>query len=109
MRWASITSGLRPALTDRVPRARAPLVPQDVAVPNRVGREDNEYGELAVDFYGTSYVADPLGNFAGGKGSSTSEELLLRDLDMDLIRKVRNAWQFYRGRRPEAYGAIVAP
>ncbi|MCX4767945.1 acyltransferase [Streptomyces sp. NBC_01275] len=80
-----------------------------VAVPNRVGREDNEYGELAVDFYGTSYVADPLGNFVGEKGSSTSEELLLRDLDMDLIRKVRNDWQFYRDRRPEAYGAIVAP
>ncbi len=30
-----------------------------VAVPNRVGRENNEFGDEAVDFYGTSYVVDP--------------------------------------------------
>lgn len=80
-----------------------------VVVPNRVGLEDNEYGELAVDFYGTSYVADPRGNYVGERGSSEQEELLIRDLDLDLIREVRNEWQFYRDRRPDAYGAIVAP
>ena len=32
-----------------------------VLQPNRVGREDNEYGDLAVDFYGTSQVIDPRG------------------------------------------------
>lgn len=80
-----------------------------VVVPNRVGREDNEYGELAVDFYGTSYVADPRGNFVGERGSSSQEELLIRDLEMDLIREVRNEWQFYRDRRPDSYSAITAP
>lgn len=80
-----------------------------VVVPNRVGREDNEYGELAVDFYGTSYVADPRGNFVGERGSSGQEELLIRDLEMDLIREVRNEWQFYRDRRPDSYSAITAP
>lgn len=80
-----------------------------VVVPNRVGREDNEYGELAVDFYGTSYVADPRGNFVGERGSSSAEELLVRDLDLDLVREVRNEWQFYRDRRPDAYGALTAP
>lgn len=80
-----------------------------VVVPNRVGREDNEYGELAVDFYGTSYVADPRGNFVGERGSSNGEELLIRDMNLDLIREVRNEWQFYRDRRPDTYGQIVAP
>lgn len=80
-----------------------------VCVPNRVGREDNEFGDRAVQFYGTSYVADPRGNFVGDKASSEHEELLVRDLDLDLVRQVRNDWQFYRDRRPEAYGVITAP
>ncbi|RZS91085.1 N-carbamoylputrescine amidase [Motilibacter rhizosphaerae] len=80
-----------------------------VAVPNRVGREDNEYGDDAVDFYGTSYVVDPQGNFVGEKGSSEKEELLIRDIDLSMIRKVRNDWQFYRDRRPDAYGELVEP
>lgn len=80
-----------------------------VIVPNRVGREDNEYGELAVDFYGTSYVADPRGNYVGERGSSDSEGVLVRDLNLDLIREVRNEWQFYRDRRPDTYDSIVAP
>ena len=80
-----------------------------VCVPNRVGREDNEYGDLAVDFYGTSFVVDPRGNYVGERGSGTAEELLVRDLDMDLVRTARDEWQFYRDRRPDAYGDLVKP
>ena len=80
-----------------------------VAAPNRVGREDNEYGDLAVDFYGSSQVLDPRGNLVGALGSATDEEVVIRDLDLDLIRQVRNDWQFYRDRRPESYTAITAP
>ena len=32
-----------------------------VAAPNRVGREDNEYGDLAVTFYGSQPVRRPAG------------------------------------------------
>ncbi|WP_432507276.1 nitrilase-related carbon-nitrogen hydrolase [Kineococcus arenarius] len=80
-----------------------------VCVPNRVGREDNEYGDQAVDFYGTSYVVDPRGNYVGDRASSTEEELLVRDLDLDLVRAARDDWQFYRDRRPDAYGSLVTP
>ncbi|GAA0310078.1 nitrilase-related carbon-nitrogen hydrolase [Kineococcus aurantiacus] len=80
-----------------------------VCVPNRVGREDNEYGDQAVDFYGTSYVVDPRGNYVGDRASSTDEELLVRDLDLSLVREARDEWQFYRDRRPDAYGPLVAP
>ncbi|WP_432523892.1 nitrilase-related carbon-nitrogen hydrolase [Kineococcus sp. SYSU DK006] len=80
-----------------------------VAVPNRVGAETGEFGDDAVAFYGTSYVVDPQGNFVGQKASGTEEELLIRDLDMDLIRRARTDWQFYRDRRPDSYGDLVRP
>jgi N-carbamoylputrescine amidase len=80
-----------------------------VAAPNRVGREDNEYGDLAVTFYGTSQFADPQGNFVGERGSNEQEEVVIRDLDLDMIRQVRNQWQFYRDRRPDSYSAITKP
>lgn len=80
-----------------------------VLQPNRVGREDNEYGELAVDFYGTSQVIDPRGNWVGERGSETSEELLIRDLEMDLVKEMRDDWQFYRDRRPDSYTQIAKP
>ena len=28
-------------------------------------------------------------------------------MDLDLIREVRNVWQFFRDRRPETYGAVT--
>jgi N-carbamoylputrescine amidase len=41
-------------------------------------------------------------------GTRDQDELIVADLDMDKIREVRNTWQFFRDRRPDAYGAIVA-
>jgi beta-ureidopropionase len=35
--------------------------------------------------------------------------VLLRDIDLDQIRAVRERWQFFRDRRPDAYGRVVAP
>jgi beta-ureidopropionase len=72
---------------------------------NRVGTEplgDN-------DFYGSSYFVDPRGQFVGEQASDTEEELVIRDLDLDLIDEVRKQWAFYRDRRPDAYDELVAP
>ncbi|WP_150249619.1 nitrilase-related carbon-nitrogen hydrolase [Nocardiopsis deserti] len=74
-----------------------------VAAINRVGVE--EYGDN--DFYGTSYFADPRGQFVGDVASDTSAELVVRDLDLDLVDEVRQQWAFYRDRRPDAYGPLV--
>jgi N-carbamoylputrescine amidase len=41
-------------------------------------------------------------------GARDQDELVVADLDMDMIREVRNTWQFFRDRRPDAYDAIVA-
>ena len=72
---------------------------------NRVGTED--LGEN--DFYGTSYFADPEGKFVGDTADDHGAELVVRDLDLDLLVEVRNRWQFYRDRRPEAYGELTRP
>jgi len=34
---------------------------------------------------------------------------LIRDLEMDMVREMRDDWQFYRDRRPDSYAEIVAP
>jgi len=71
---------------------------------NRVGIEplgDN-------DFYGTSYFVNPRGQYVGERASGEKEELIVRDLDLDLIEETRNQWAFYRDRRPDTYTMIAA-
>jgi N-carbamoylputrescine amidase len=41
-------------------------------------------------------------------GKRDQDDIVIADLDLDMIREVRNTWQFFRDRRPESYGAIVA-
>lgn len=77
-----------------------------VGTINRVGQE-RDFGPN--EYYGSSYFCDPRGQFVGDLASEKDEELLIRDLNLGLVREVRNTWQFYRDRRPESYGAIVAP
>lgn len=73
---------------------------------NRVGIE-SDFGEN--DFYGTSYFVDPEGKFVGETGHDHDPELVVRDLDLGLLDTVRDRWQFYRDRRPDAYGDLTAP
>ncbi|MCU1431394.1 MAG: Nitrilase/cyanide hydratase and apolipoprotein N-acyltransferase [Actinotalea sp.] len=80
-----------------------------VATNNRVGSETNEYGDEAVPFYGSSYVVGPDGNVIGDVGSTTEPQLLVREIDLSEVRTVRERWQFYRDRRPDAYSPVVAP
>ncbi len=60
------------------------------------------------EFYGTSYFADPRGQIVK-EASRNNDEVLIADMDFDMIREVRNVWQFYRDRRPETYGDLTAP
>ena len=72
---------------------------------NRVGTE--EPWNLGR-FYGSSYFVDPTGRIIA-RASEDADELLVADLDLSMIDKVRATWQFYRDRRPDAYAGIVAP
>ncbi len=70
---------------------------------NRVGTEplgDN-------DFYGSTYFVDPRGQQVGEPASDTEDEVIVRDLDLDLVEEVRQQWAFYRDRRPDVYGPLV--
>ncbi len=70
---------------------------------NRPGTEPPwNFGE----FYGTSYFCDPRGQIMA-EGSRTDDDLVIADMDFDMIREVRNTWQFFRDRRPETYEEIV--
>ncbi|GIU93271.1 MAG: hydrolase [Acidimicrobiia bacterium] len=76
-----------------------------VAAINRVGKEP--FGDN--DYYGSSYFVDPRGQIVEGEASDTEEELVVRDLDLDMIDEVRRVWAFYRDRRPDMYGDLVRP
>src|SRR5947209_3073319 len=58
------------------------------------------------EFYGQSYFCDPRGQMLA-VGKRDADDIVIADLDLDLIREVRNVWQFFRDRRPESYGAIT--
>ncbi|KJK42032.1 acyltransferase [Lentzea aerocolonigenes] len=76
-----------------------------VGAINRVGVEplgDNE-------FYGQTYFVSPRGQLVGEAASDTEEELVVRDLDLDLLTEVRDTWAFYRDRRPDTYEGLVTP
>ena len=75
-----------------------------VGAINRVGKEP--LGD--DDFYGQSYFVDPEGQFVGEVGDAYKPDLIVRDLDLDKVREVRDRWAFYRDRRPDAYDEIVA-
>lgn len=73
-----------------------------VGAINRVGFEEPwKTGK----YYGSSYFCDPRGNILA-QASEDKDEIVVADLDLDMIREVRNIWQFFRDRRPETYGDI---
>jgi beta-ureidopropionase len=75
-----------------------------VGAINRVGVEGPwNMGE----FYGQSYLVDPRGSFVA-MGSRDKDEVVIGVMDREVIREVRNTWQFFRDRRPDSYDSLVA-
>ena len=76
-----------------------------VGAINRVGTEAPwNIGK----FYGTSYFVNPRGQILA-EASEDGDDLVVADLDLGLIDEVRQTWQFYRDRRPDAYSELVRP
>ncbi len=74
-----------------------------VATINRVGIEAPwNTGR----FYGSSYICNPKGEIIA-KGSENKDETIVADVDLDMIKEVRQLWQLYRDRRPETYNKLV--
>ena len=74
-----------------------------IGAVNRVGWEAPwNIGE----FYGNSYVVNPRGQIEA-KASQDQDELLVHEIDLDMVREVRNLWQFFRDRRPDVYDPLI--
>ena len=76
-----------------------------VAVVNRVGHEIPPEGGPGLEFWGSSFVADPFG-IVIAEASSDREEILVAKVDLARIEEVRRNWPFLRDRRIDAYGGI---
>ena len=72
----------------------------NVVAVNRVGRE----GKL--QFWGQSFVADSFGKVLK-RASGKKEEILMVSVDLSMNKKIRNAWGFFRNRRPDTYSLIA--
>ena len=74
-----------------------------IGAVNRVGTEAPwNIGK----FYGSSYFVDPRGQILAC-ASEDNDELVVATLELDMIEEVRRTWQFFRDRRPDAYGPLV--
>jgi N-carbamoylputrescine amidase len=76
-----------------------------VAVVNRVGHEIPPEGGPGLEFWGSSFVADPFG-VVMAEASTDKEEILVAKVDLGRIEEVRRNWPFLRDRRIDAYGGI---
>ena len=75
-----------------------------VAVVNRVGHEKPLGGD-GLEFWGTSFLADPFGVIVA-EASTDREEILTGEVSLARIDQVRTHWPFLRDRRIDAYSGI---
>lgn len=70
---------------------------------NRVGRESA--GNLAMDFYGTSFIAGYTGEILA-EADRSEETAIVATVDLDEAADYRTSWGVFRDRRPDLYGAL---
>ena len=75
-----------------------------VAAVNRVGFEGP--AGRGLEFWGSSFVADPFGQVIA-QASSEKEEVLVVECDPQKMDDVRRNWPFLRDRRIDAYQGIT--
>jgi N-carbamoylputrescine amidase len=75
-----------------------------VAAINRVGFEGPP--EHGLEFWGSSFVADPFGQVLA-QASSSEEEILVVECDPKRMEEVRRNWPFLRDRRIDAYQSLT--
>ena len=83
--------------------AAANMVP--LVASNRVGMEQGE--ACALEFYGSSFIADQTGAIVE-EASEVHEEILLYEFDLGAISGERTSWGLFRDRRPDLYGPIIS-
>jgi len=82
--------------------AAANILP--VVASNRIGTETA--GNVAVTFYGSSFISDPTGQLLA-KADRATEGIITATVDLDAIARLRATWGLFRDRRPETYRALT--
>ena len=73
---------------------------------NRVGHEASPVGASGIDFWGSSHVLGPQGEFLAESGTD-KPEILMAEVDLKRSEQVRRIWPFLRDRRIDAYGDLL--
>jgi len=74
---------------------------------NRVGWEKDPSGQTnGIQFWGSSFVVGPQGEFLQ-QASSETEETMVVEVSLSRSEDVRRIWPFFRDRRIDAYSDIV--
>ena len=76
-----------------------------VAVINRVGHERPTPADPGLEFWGSSFLADPFG-IVVAEASTDKEEILVAPVDLARQEEVRRYWPFLRDRRIDAYSGL---
>jgi N-carbamoylputrescine amidase len=76
-----------------------------VAAVNRVGHEKPVPGGAGLEFWGTSFLADPFGVVVA-EASTDQEEIVVGEVDLARLEDVRRNWPFLRDRRIDAYAGL---
>ena len=73
---------------------------------NRTGFEAAPDDGRGIQFWGSSFVAGPQGEFLASAGTD-KRELLVADIDLARSENVRRIWPFLRDRRIDAYHDLL--
>ncbi len=88
-------------------RAHAVANGLPVIVANRIGYEENDlFPGKGLNFWGTSFIAGPQGEFLA-EASIDKPEILIAEIDMSRSERVRRYWPFLRDRRIDEYGDLI--
>ena len=101
-RGHAIANGLYVAAVNRVGYE----APHPRPLPPGEGEEKPEGGGAGIEFWGTSFLADPQGVIVA-EASPDREEVLVAAIDPERIEDVRRNWPFLRDRRIDAYSGIT--
>lgn len=85
--------------------AAANMIP--VVAANRVGKQLAVTSDIAVTFYGSSFMTDHLGAIVSDAGRH-QETVLLHTYNLDDMRSDRIRWGIFRDRRPELYTTLFS-
>ena len=77
-----------------------------VAAVNRIGHERPDKKGAGIEFWGSSFIADPQG-VTTAEASTDKEEVLLGVVDPHRLEDIRRNWPFLRDRRIDAYQGIT--